>query len=180
MENTTAVVFGDFIEKPIKNSSTNPMTISSHTKCFIIGLGIMTYESWSNLTLNEGFADHSEYLWMEHQYGKMEADRHREESLNGCLSSVSIGKAHDLIDYRYENKETCLMPTVITKVVWYCICCAIMSVMMHFFTALHRYLTRNAYKSVEVHDLRLAFEETTGEDLHWFFDQWYLDDGHRL
>jgi aminopeptidase N len=47
-----------------------------------------------------------------------------------------------------------------------------------FYTTLNRYLHRHAYQSVEVHDLRLAFEETTGEDLSWFFNQWYLKPGH--
>lgn len=37
-----------------------------------------------------------------------------------------------------------------------------------FYAGLHHYLVSNAYKSVEVHHLRLAFEEVTGEDLNWF------------
>ena len=47
-----------------------------------------------------------------------------------------------------------------------------------FFAALKLYLTRNRFKSAEIADLRLAFEEVTGEDLHWFFDQWVLRPGH--
>jgi aminopeptidase N len=29
-----------------------------------------------------------------------------------------------------------------------------------------------------VDDLRQSFEEMTGRDLHWFFDQWYFSEGH--
>ncbi len=47
-----------------------------------------------------------------------------------------------------------------------------------FFASLKLYLTENAHKSAEIHDLRLAFEETTGEDLNWFFNQWFLSSGH--
>src|SRR5690606_13014523 len=47
-----------------------------------------------------------------------------------------------------------------------------------FFEALNRYLTSNAFKSVEIEQLRLAFEEVTGEDLNWFFDQWFFVPGH--
>ncbi|HAZ24725.1 MAG TPA: peptidase, partial [Algoriphagus sp.] len=47
-----------------------------------------------------------------------------------------------------------------------------------FFQSLNNYLTTHALSSVEVHDLRLAFEKTTGEDLNWFFNQWFLDKGH--
>lgn len=35
----------------------------------------------------------------------------------------------------------------------------------------------NRYKTVEIHNLRLAFEETTGRDMNWFFNQWFLNPG---
>jgi aminopeptidase N len=47
-----------------------------------------------------------------------------------------------------------------------------------FFESLKRYLEIHQYSSVEVHDLRLVFEEVSGEDLNWFFNQWYLASGH--
>jgi len=49
-----------------------------------------------------------------------------------------------------------------------------------FFKGLNNYLTTNKYKSAEVHNLRMAFEEVTGEDLNWFFDQWFLSKGHPI
>ncbi|HRF41845.1 MAG TPA: hypothetical protein PK198_23790, partial [Saprospiraceae bacterium] len=39
-------------------------------------------------------------------------------------------------------------------------------------------MNKHAYSAVEVHDLRLVFEEVTGEDLNWFFNQWFLKAGH--
>jgi aminopeptidase N len=36
----------------------------------------VTAESWSNLTVNESFADFSETLWAEHKYGKDEGAMH--------------------------------------------------------------------------------------------------------
>jgi aminopeptidase N len=47
-----------------------------------------------------------------------------------------------------------------------------------FFDALKLYLNDNKYQPAEIHDLRLAFEKITGEDLNWFFNQWFLDRGH--
>jgi aminopeptidase N len=47
-----------------------------------------------------------------------------------------------------------------------------------FFASLHYYLKSHAYESVEVHDLRLDFEKITGEDLNWFFNQWFLASVH--
>jgi len=37
-----------------------------------------------------------------------------------------------------------------------------------FFKALNLYLTNNKFKNGEAHQLRLAFEEVTGQDLNWF------------
>ena len=47
-----------------------------------------------------------------------------------------------------------------------------------FFASLKLYLEKNKFKTAEAHDLRLAFEETTGEDLNWFFNEWYFAKGH--
>jgi len=49
-----------------------------------------------------------------------------------------------------------------------------------FFASLQLYLETNQFKSVEAHQLRLAFEEVTGEDLNWFFNQWFFSKGHPL
>ena len=47
-----------------------------------------------------------------------------------------------------------------------------------FFASLKLYLETNKFTSVEIHQLRLAFEQVTGEDLNWFFNQWFLSSGH--
>ncbi len=47
-----------------------------------------------------------------------------------------------------------------------------------FFKSLNLYLTTNKFKSAEAHQLRLAFEEITGKDLNWFWNQWYYGAGH--
>jgi len=179
MENTTAVVFGDFIQKThrelIDDANDN---IVAHEMFHHWFGNYVTCESWSNLTLNEGFANYSEYLWSEHKYGKYEADRHREEELIGYLSSISFGPAHDLIDFNYADKENMFDAHSYNKGG------LVLHMLRHyigddaFYAALNYYLNRHAYQSVEVHDLRLAFERITGEDLNWFFNQWYLESGH--
>jgi aminopeptidase N len=47
-----------------------------------------------------------------------------------------------------------------------------------FFKALNLYLNTNKFKSAEAHQLRLAFEEVTGKDLNWYWNQWYFGSGH--
>jgi aminopeptidase N len=47
-----------------------------------------------------------------------------------------------------------------------------------FWKALHRYLEENKYKAVGTSDLQRVFEETTGQKLDWFFDQWVYKAGY--
>ena len=47
-----------------------------------------------------------------------------------------------------------------------------------FFKSLNLYLTTNKFKSAEAQQLRLAFEEVTGKDLNWYWNQWYYGAGN--
>jgi aminopeptidase N len=47
-----------------------------------------------------------------------------------------------------------------------------------FFKSLNLYLRTRKYNSAEAQDLRLAFEDITGQDLNWFWNQWYYGSGH--
>ncbi len=47
----------------------------------------ITTESWSNLTLNESFADFSETLWVEYKYGKDAGDETNYWGMQGYLNS---------------------------------------------------------------------------------------------
>src|SRR5690606_20816277 len=47
-----------------------------------------------------------------------------------------------------------------------------------FFKSLNLFLRQNAFKAGEVHQFRLAVEEITGKDMNWFFNQWFLGNGH--
>ena len=47
-----------------------------------------------------------------------------------------------------------------------------------FYKSLNNYLITNKFKSGEAGQLRLAFEEVTGQDMNWFWNQWYYGSGH--
>ena len=49
-----------------------------------------------------------------------------------------------------------------------------------FFASLKHYLTQNAHQPVSTEDLRIAIEETTGQSMDWFFDQWLYRMGHPI
>jgi aminopeptidase N len=137
---------------------------------------LVTAESWSNLTLNESFANYSETLWNEYKHGKDAADAHNWSDMQGYLSSNSEKK--DLVRFSYNDKEDMFDAVSYNKGG------RILHMLRNFvgdsafFKALNLYLTTNKFKSAEAQQLRLAFEEVTGKDLNWFWNQWYYGSGH--
>ena len=137
---------------------------------------LVTTESWSNLTVNESFANYSEYLWNEYKYGKDAADEHNYTEMEGYINSKSENK--DLVRFHYNDKEDMFDAVSYNKG----------GNILHmlrkyvgdsaFFKALNLYLNTNKFKSAEAHQLRLAFEEVTGKDLNWYWNQWYFGSGH--
>lgn len=137
---------------------------------------LVTAESWSNLTVNESFANYSEYLWDEFRYGKDYADAHNYEDMQGYIASGSENK--NLVRFHYSDKEDMFDAVSYNKGG------RILHMLRNlvgddaFFASLKNYLTTNKFKPGEAQQLRLAFEETTGKDLNWFFNQWYYGSGH--
>lgn len=178
MENTTAVTFSEgFLKsKEALVDYPNDMTVAHEMFHHWFG-NLVTCESWANTALNEGFANYSEYLWVEHLSGETEADFYRETELNQYLNSSNYD-THDLIDFEHEDNDAMFDAHSYNKG----------GLILHmlrsyvgdeaFFAGIKKYLSDNAYASVEAHDLRLAFETIIGEDLNWFFDQWFFDKGH--
>ena len=178
MENTGAVVFGDFVYKNDKELlDDNDQSIIAH-ELFHHWFGdLVTCESWANLPLNESFANYAEYLWNEYKYGKDVADYELDKSTNEYFQEFDNGTNHNLIWYNYNDPENMFDRHSYNKG----------GRVLHmlrsyvgdeaFFLGLKHYLTQNQFKSAEIDNLRLAFEEVTGEDLHWFFDQWFFNKG---
>jgi aminopeptidase N len=179
MENTGAVVFGDFVYKTDREllDGTSESIIAHELFHHWFG-DLVTCESWSNLPLNEAFANYSQYLWDEYKHGKDEADFHSSSEANGYMQQAQMQGYHDLIWYDYDEKEEMFDGHSYNKG----------GRILHmlrsyvgdeaFFLSLNKYLTDNQYKAAEYHHLRLAFEEVTGEDLNWFFQQWFTASGH--
>ena len=181
MENTTATTHGASIQANRRELldatyQTAESTIVHELSHQWFG-DYVTTESWANLPLNESFADYSEYLWAEHKYGADEAALVQETKLNNYLEEAQ-SKREPLIRYRYANREDMFDRHSYDKG----------GRVLHmlrkhvgddaFFASLNRYLTQNKLTAVEISKLRTAFEETTGQDLMWFFNQWFLQRGH--
>lgn len=179
MENTGAVIFGDYAYKTQREllDGNDNSTIAHELFHHWFG-DLVTAESWSNLTLNESFANYSQFLWDEHRYGLDEAEYQAIQEAGGYFASGDQGGYHNLVWFDYKSREDMFDGHSYNKG----------GRILHmlrkyigdeaFFLGLKNYLKQNQFKAAEFHQLRLAFEDVSGQDLNWFFNQWYLDKGH--
>ena len=178
MENTTATLHGEFLQQTDREriDGDNEDVISHELFHQWFG-DLVTCESWSNLSLNESFATYGEYLWKEYKYGRMDADQHLFEDLETYLNEAEK-EPKNLIRFYYKTQEDMFDGHSYQKG----------GLVLHmlrkyvgddaYFASLKLYLETNKFQNAEIADLRMAFEKVTGEDLNWFFNQWYLAKGH--
>lgn len=178
MENTSAVVHYQALQHNHREhlDNTNEDIIAHELFHHWFG-DLVTCESWSNISLNESFATYGEYIWQEHKYGLLEADCEFNGNLSSYLAQRQKHK-QPLVRHYYKNADD------LFDVISYQKGGHILHMLRKyigddaFFESLKLYLTQNAYKTAEVANLRMAFEEVTGKDLNWFFNQWFYRAGH--
>lgn len=179
MENTTAVAFSE-----IANQSENDLndenlveTIVAHELMHHWFGNLVTAESWSNISVNESFANYSEYLWLEYKYGKDRAMAHLNNDLDQYYHENN-DFAKRLVRFGYDKYED------LFDLVSYNKGGAILHMLRDylgddaFFESMQLYLKANEYSTGEVHQFRLACEKVSGKDLNWFFNQWFFGYGH--
>lgn len=178
MENTTAVVHGEqAYQTPgqLIDNNTQENTIAQQIFNHWFG-NLVTAESWSNLTLNASFASYGAYLWSEYKYGKIAAEMHYFEKVEAYKISQDQNKS--LVRYTYDETDELFDLVTYNKGL------AVVHMLRDylgdeaFFKGLNAYLTTYKFKTAEVHQLRMIFEELTGKDLNWFFNQWYFGVNH--
>lgn len=178
MENTGAVVFGESVQKDSRElADENDDDVIAHEMFHHWFGNLVTCESWANLTLNEAFATYGEYLWIEHKHGRAEADYHLQQDQDQYFDEAQ-SKQEPLIRYYHNDREDMFDAHSYQK--GGCVLHMLRKQVGDeaFFKSLNTYLKKHAYNKAEIHDLRLSFEEVTGQDLQWFFDQWFLSPGH--
>jgi aminopeptidase N len=178
MENTTAVLHGErAYQQPGDLIDENTWESVIAHELFHHWFGnLVTTESWSNLTVNESFANYSEYLWFEYKYGEDYADAHWFDEVQEYFNSGSESK--ELVRFYYETREDMFDAVSYNKGG------AVLHMLRNyvgndaFKAGLELYLKENMFGTGEAHKLRIAFEEISGKDLNWFFNQWYYGNGH--
>jgi aminopeptidase N len=181
MENTTATLHGEYVHRTDRDLlDADPEDFISH-ELFHQWFGdLVTCESWSNITLNESFADYSEFLWFEHKYGADRAGECQYNAMQQYFNLADFATDGNLVRFYYNTQEDLFDNISYQKGG------RILHMLRHiigdsaFDKSLNVYLTSNSFKTAEVPEWRLAIEEVTGKDMNWFFNQWYYEKGYPL
>jgi aminopeptidase N len=178
MENTTATLHAEAAQQDARQliDENRWEDVISH-ELFHQWFGdYVTCESWSNITMNESFADFSEILWREYKHGADFAGALNYSSLQMYLQGGNEKKS--LVRFNYEDREDMF------DLVSYQKGGRILNMLRNyvgdsaFYKSLNLYLRTKKFSSAEAEDLRLAFEDVTGQDLNWFWNEWYYGTGH--
>ena len=141
----------------------------------------VTCRDWGQIWLNESFATYMQAMWTEKYKGHEEflyTDVRGNQ--NNTLATWNSGNRRPIVTKNFANKDamfdTYAYPGGGS---------VLHMLRKHlgdklFYKALNHYLTSNAHQPVSTEDLRIAIEESTGQSMDWFFDQWLYKMGHPI
>ncbi|NQV19231.1 MAG: T9SS type A sorting domain-containing protein [Armatimonadetes bacterium] len=133
----------------------------------------LTIGSWSHVWLKEGFASYSEALWAEHLFGFQGLYDYmlNEDSgadLNECLYRDENGSASHIFDvvvYEKGSWTVHMLRGVLGDEIFF-------QLMLEYFQD-----PEFIYGNVITEDLKNKAETVSGEELDWFFDEWFYNYG---
>ncbi|MDX2032746.1 MAG: M1 family aminopeptidase, partial [Blastocatellia bacterium] len=139
---------------------------------------LVTCKDWTQIWLNESFATYSEYLWREHTEGSDSARVALFQDFLTYLREDRTSHRRPIVLRRYRFSEEAMDRHAYEKGA--CVLHMLRWVLGEdaFFRSLSHYLNRFEFGVAETNDFKVAIEEATGQNLHWFFDQWIHGAGY--
>lgn len=138
---------------------------------------LVTCKDWGELWLNESFATYFATLWTEHAEGWDEATWDRRGEANSYFGEDARYR-RPIVTYRYGEPERMFDRHTYPKGGRVLHMLRFVMGDDAYWKAIRRYAEVNQFRTVETADLRIAIEESTGQGLNWFFDQWAYHGGH--
>ncbi|MEX0772907.1 MAG: M1 family metallopeptidase [Balneolales bacterium] len=178
MENTTASMYFDDIQVDERaHQDISHQGLLMHELIHQWFGNYVTSKNWANLPLNEGFANYFEILYAGYRQGDDEAiweslvnrDQYFTEAqtIRRPIIFNRYNEPEDMYDrhtYAKTGQVLRMLHNYVGGKTWW--------------SALNAYLTEYAFDQVDVSDLQKIFEQETGENLNWFFEQWFHQPGH--
>ena len=172
MENTTATIYGDFYM--VDNRSfldRNYIGVDAHELAHQWFGDMVTCLTPSSMWLHENFATYYSALFDKEVFGKDYFDWERRGFQN---SAIDENKKNNNPIASSMAGGTRLYPqgAFVLNMLKY-----VVGGREMYNKAIKYYLEKHQYQNVEANDLLLAFEESTGITLDWFWEEWYYKGG---
>jgi len=141
----------------------------------------LTCRSWSDIWLNESFATYFQAMWDEHNLGHddflyLDVKSNQEQ----YYTAWGRGQRRPIVTKNYAN------PDAVFDTYAYPRGGAVLHMLRtylgedNWWRSINHYLTKHAHQPVETSQFRIAIEETTGQPMDWFFDEWLYKMGHPI
>jgi len=141
----------------------------------------VTCRDWSDIWLNESFATYFQAMWDEHKlggddflYSDVKANQ------DAYLNAWRQGNRHPIVTKNYDS------PDSVFDTYAYPRGGAVLHMLRqtlgedNWWRAINYYLNKYANQPVETEQFRVAIEESTGQAMDWFFDEWLYKMGHPI
>lgn len=178
MENTTATILynlAQFDERGALDRSNLALIVHELVHQWFGNL--VTTKDWANLPFNEGFANYFEIVYkrdrLSYEEGVWHSLGHKHdyfaEARNYRRPVIfnAYSEPEDMYDrhtYAKAGQVIGMLEAYVGTETWW--------------NALHNFLHTYEYQAVDMRDVQHIFEQETGENLSWFFDQWFYEPGH--
>jgi len=145
---------------------------------------LITLKTWADIFLNEGFATYISALWQEHLSGYSHYKYIIDNDANYYLSNNPGWPISDSSWAIHTPPNEILFNGYISYLKGACVLHMLRYVVGDslFFKALKEYATdpNFMFGNASICDFRDKVEAVTGQDLHWFFDEWIFKPNHPI
>jgi len=139
---------------------------------------LVTLRDWGHTWINESFGTYSDYLYTKYSLGEDEGAIDLQDKKNAYLREAHNRYMRPIVFHRWDrpqqNFDSHTYPkgaAVINMMRWILGDTPFRKTISHF-------LHKHAYSPADTHDFIIAIKEMTGQNLEWFFEQWFFSPGH--
>jgi aminopeptidase N len=182
MENITATTQYDLMIHDARTELDQTSdSLESHELAHMWFGDYVTCRNWSDIWLNESFATYFQALWNEHSLGHddflyLDVKGNKDQ----YYSAWAQGNRRPIVTKHYAN------PDAVFDTYAYPRGGAVLHMLRtylgeeNWWRSINHYLNKYAHQPVETAQFRIAIEETTGQSMEWFFDEWLYKMGHPI
>lgn len=141
----------------------------------------LTCRTWADIWLNESFAVYFQAMWDEYKLGRDDfLYRDVRGNQSAYFGAWNQGNRRPIVTKNYAN------PDAVFDTYAYPRGGAVLHMLRrnlgeeNWWRVVNYYLRKHAHQPVQTEQFRIAIEETTGQSMEWFFDEWLYRMGHPI